>query len=220
MQDMRKSERARNDVANESSPIGRSLLRLTRLIGGLDTFDLQMRVAAALALTLVSKIFIVFAPLVLADAVNGLKVGGEAAWSATFLLAIGIWTAMRFFGSATPQLRDAIFQPVSEEAQRRAGVAVFGHVHALGIKFHQSKRTGALWRTIERGVRAIDFLTRFVAFNIGPTVVELVLAAGVLGVRYGWPFALVAASTVVIYTAITLTITEWRLRYQIGRAHV
>jgi ATP-binding cassette, subfamily B, heavy metal transporter len=211
---MRKGERAKNDVANESSPIGRSLLRLTQLIGGLDTLDLKVRVFVALALTLLSKVFIVFAPLVLADAVNGLKLGGEAAWSTAFLLAIGIWTGLRFLGSATPQLRDAIFQPVSEEAQRRAGVAVFGHVHALGIKFHQSKRTGAVWRTIERGVRAIDFLTRFVAFNIGPTLIELVMAATVLGVRYGWAFAVVAAGTVVIYAAITLAITEWRLRYR------
>jgi ATP-binding cassette, subfamily B, heavy metal transporter len=211
---MRKGERAKNDVAYESSPIGRSLLRLTRLIGGLDTLDLKIRVFAALALTLVSKVFIVFAPLVLADAVNGLKIGGEAAWSGAFLLAIGIWISLRFLGSATPQLRDAIFQPVSEEAQRRAGVTVFGHVHALGIKFHQSKRTGAVWRTIERGVRAIDFLTRFVAFNIGPTLIELVMAASVLGVRYGWQFALIAASTVVIYAAMTLAITEWRLRYR------
>jgi ATP-binding cassette, subfamily B, heavy metal transporter len=216
---MRKGERARNDVANESSPIGRSLVRLTRLIGGLDTFDLKVRVFVALALTLLSKVFIVFAPLVLADAVNGLKIGGpdftkEAAWSSAFLLAIGIWTGLRFLGSATPQLRDAIFQPVSEEAQRRAGVTVFGHVHALGIKFHQSKRTGAVWRTIERGVRAIDFLTRFVAFNIGPTLIELVMAATVLGVRYGWVFAAVAAGTVVIYATITLAITEWRLRYR------
>ncbi len=211
---MRKGERAKNDAANESSPIGRSLLRLTQLIGGLDSFDLKVRVFAALGLTLLSKVFIVFAPLVLADAVNGLRPGGEAAWSATFLLAIGIWTGLRFLGSATPQLRDAIFQPVSEEAQRRAGVTVFGHVHALGIKFHQSKRTGAVWRTIERGVRAIDFLTRFVAFNIGPTLVELVMAATVLGVRYGWTFAAVAASTVLVYAAITLAITEWRLRYR------
>jgi ATP-binding cassette, subfamily B, heavy metal transporter len=211
---MRKGERVKNDAANESSPIGRSLLRLTQLIGGLDTLDLKIRVFAALALTLVSKVFIVFAPLVLADAVNGLKLGGEAAWSGAFLLAIGIWTGLRFLGSATPQLRDAIFQPVSEEAQRRAGVAVFGHVHALGIKFHQSKRTGAVWRTIERGVRAIDFLTRFVAFNIGPTLIELVMAATVLGVRYGWVFALIAAGTVVIYAAMTLAITEWRLQYR------
>jgi ATP-binding cassette, subfamily B, heavy metal transporter len=204
----------KTDTGTDNAPIGRSIVRLMQLIGGLDTFDLKVRVFLALALTLVSKVFIVFAPLVLADAVNGLMPGGEALRGTAFLAAIGIWTGLRFLGSAAPQVRDAIFQPVSEEAQRRVGVTVFGHVHALGIKFHQSKRTGAVWRTIERGVRAIDFLTRFVAFNIGPTLIELALAAGVLGLRYGWPFALIAASTVVIYGAMTLAITEWRLRYR------
>lgn len=204
----------KTETVTDSAPIGRSIMRLMRLIGGLDTLDLKVRVFLALALTLVSKVFIVFAPLVLADGVNGLKPGGQALWGTAFLAAIGVWTGLRFLGSAAPQVRDAIFQPVSEEAQRRVGVAVFGHVHALGIKFHQSKRTGAVWRTIERGVRAIDFLTRFVAFNIGPTLIELALAASVLCLRYGWPFALIAASTVIIYAAMTLAITEWRLRYR------
>ena len=211
---MRKGERTASDAANEISPIGRALARLVRLIGGLDTPELRVRVGLALGLTLVSKVFIVGAPLVLADAVNGLSSGNNPSWDAVFLMAIGAWALMRFLGSGAPQLRDTIFQPVSEEAQRRAGVAVFGHVHALGIRFHQSKRTGAVWRTIERGVRAIDFLTRFVAFNIGPTLIELVMAALVLGVRYGWFFALIAASTVVVYTIITLAITEWRLQYR------
>ncbi len=211
---MRKGERNQSDAANEISPIGRALSRLVRLIGGLDTTELRVRVALALGLTLISKVFIVGAPLVLADAVNGLSNGSKPSWDSVFLMAIGAWALMRFLGSGAPQLRDTIFQPVSEEAQRRAGVAVFGHVHALGIRFHQSKRTGAVWRTIERGVRAIDFLTRFVAFNIGPTLIELVMAAVVLGVRYGWFFALIAASTVVFYTIITLAITEWRLQYR------
>lgn len=211
---MRKGERTSKDTANERAPIGRSLARLTRLIGGLDSLDLKVRVFVALALTLLSKVLIVFAPLVLADAVNGLARGGWDRLGAGFLLAIAGWTGLRFLGSAAPQVRDAIFQPVSEEAQRRAGVAVFGHVHNLGIRFHQSKRTGAVWRTIERGVRAIDFLTRFVAFNIGPTLIELALAAGVLGVRYGGMFALIAGLTVVVYAGVTLAITEWRLRYR------
>ena len=63
---------------------------------------------------------------------------------------------------------------------------MFSHVHSLSVRFHQSKRTGAVYRTIERGVRAIDFLLRFLAFNIAPTVIELLLAAAVLGFNYGW----------------------------------
>ena len=211
---MRKGERTKSDTANEISPIGRALARLIRLIGGLDTTELKFRVGLALALTLVSKVFIVGAPLILADAVNALTSGDNPSWDQAFLMMIGAWALIRFLGSGAPQLRDTLFQAVSEEAQRRAGVAVFGHVHALGIRFHQSKRTGAVWRTIERGVRAIDFLTRFVAFNIGPTLIELVMAATVLGFRYGWLFAAIASATVVLYTFVTLAITEWRLQYR------
>jgi ATP-binding cassette subfamily B protein len=211
---MRKGERTKSDTANEISPIGRALARLIRLIGSLDTTDLKVRVGLALTLTLVSKVFIVGAPLILADAVNALTSGDNPSWDQAFLMMIGAWALVRFLGSGAPQLRDTLFQAVSEEAQRRAGVAVFGHVHALGIRFHQSKRTGAVWRTIERGVRAIDFLTRFVAFNIGPTLIELVMAATVLGFRYGWLFAAIASATVVLYTFVTLAITEWRLQYR------
>ena len=103
---------------------------------------------------------------------------------------------------------------MSEQAQRRAGTRVFAHVHALSVRFHQSKRTGAVYRTIERGVRAIDFLLRFLAFNIAPTVIELGLAAGVLAVRYGGWFAVIAATTVLIYAWLTFGVTEWRLRHR------
>lgn len=221
---MRKGERKPGDTANDSAPIGTALVRLFRLIGGLDTTALRVRVALALGLTLVSKVLVVWAPLILGDAINAVSARAgsspaqpgpeQAALDAAFLGAVLLWAAVRFGGSAAPQLRDTLFQPVSEEAQRRAGVAVFGHVHALAIRFHQSKRTGAVWRTIERGVRAIDFLTRFVAFNIGPTLLELVLAAVVLGTRYGWTFSAIAVATVLVYGLITFAITEWRLRFR------
>lgn len=193
-------------------PISKALGRLTSLIGSLDTLELRLRVAASLGLTIIAKLFIVGAPLLLADAINDLTGAGD--WTGAFLALVLVWSAVRFAGSAAPQLRDAIFQPVSQEAQRRAGVAVFAHVQGLSLRFHQSKRTGAVWRTIERGVRGIDFLIRFMAFNIGPTIFELCLAAVLLAWKYGVTFALVAIATVVIYTIITLTITEWRVRHR------
>src|SRR5690606_26030298 len=77
-----------------------------------------------------------------------------------------------------------------------------------------SDLTGAVYRTIERGIRAIDFLLRFLAFNIAPTVIELLLAAAVLGVKYGWMFSLIAAGTVIIYAWATFGVTEWRLKHR------
>lgn len=200
--------------ADPSPPVLRTIGRLMSLIGGLKGPGVRLRLVAAFVLTLLGKVLAVFSPLVLADGINRLSAGDAAGALPAFLGLAGFWAALRFASTAGPQLRDAIFQPISEEAQRRAGTRVFRHVHALSVRFHQSKRTGAVYRTIERGVRAIDFLLRFLAFNIAPTVIELLLAAGVLGFTYGWSFSLIAALTVVIYAWMTFGVTEWRLRHR------
>ena len=96
----------------------------------------------------------VLSPLVLADGINALSAGDASGALPLFLGLAGFWAALRFASTAGPQIRDAIFQPISEEAQRRAGARVFSHVHSLSVRFHQSKRTGSVYRTIERGVRA------------------------------------------------------------------
>ena len=38
----------------------------------------------------------------------------------------------------------------------------------------------------------LDYLIRFLAFNIGPTLIELALAAFVLTTRYSWIAAVIA----------------------------
>ncbi|MGD9965608.1 MAG: ABC transporter ATP-binding protein/permease [Hyphomonadaceae bacterium] len=201
-------------AADAAPPLTRTVSQLLTLIGGLQGRGVRLRLGAAFALTLVSKVLAVVSPLVLADGINALSAGDAAGALTTFLGLAGFWAALRFASTAGPQVRDAIFQPVSEEAQRRAGTRVFAHVHALSVRFHQSKRTGAVYRTIERGIRAIDFLLRFLAFNIAPTVIELLLAAAVLGFKYGWIFSAIAAGTVCIYAWATFGVTEWRLKHR------
>jgi len=201
-------------AADVAPPILRTVSRLLALVGRLDGPGYRLRLVVAFVLTLVSKVLAVASPLVLADGINRLAAGDAAGALPAFIGLAGFWAALRFASTAGPQLRDAIFQPISEEAQRRAGTRVFSHVHSLSVRFHQSKRTGGVYRTIERGVRAIDFLLRFLAFNIAPTIIELFLAAGVLGFTYGWSFSLIAALTVVIYAWLTFGVTEWRLKHR------
>ncbi|MGE0044474.1 MAG: ABC transporter ATP-binding protein/permease [Hyphomonadaceae bacterium] len=200
--------------ADAAPEIMRVAKRLFALIGGLKGPGVRLRLWASFALTLMAKVLAVFSPLVLADGINRLAAGDAAGAYTLFLGLIGLWAGLRFVSTAGPQVRDALFQPISEQAQRRAGANVFAHVHSLSVRFHQSKRTGAVYRTIERGVRAIDFLLRFLAFNILPTIVELALAAGVLAWRYGPGFALIAAGTVAFYAWVTFGVTEWRLKHR------
>lgn len=177
---------------------------------------LRWRLTAALSFTLAGKVLGVLAPLLLGAAVNQLAAGQGAAVqvSATFAgFAVG-WAFIRFLAAAAPQLRDAIFTPVAQAAQARAAQETFAHALALSIDFHQTKRTGSLSRVIERGARSMDFLLRALVFNLGPTMIELVIAAVVLAQKYDWRFAATAVVTVVIYGAITFAISDWRIAHR------
>lgn len=204
------------EAPKDNPGASRALRDLTELILRSGAEGLVWRLAVALALTAAGKALGVFAPLLLGEAVNELSAAQTAAAGIGFAfagLAIG-WAVVRFISSAAPQIRDAIFQPVSLAAQRRAAAEAFGHALSLGLDYHQTKRTGALSRTIDRGARAVDFLLRVLVFNLAPTGLELILAAGVLAGAYDWRFAAVAVVTVGIYGVFTFAISNWRIRHR------
>tara|TARA_R110000850_G_scaffold48928_6_gene120999 strand:- start:3138 stop:5045 length:1908 start_codon:yes stop_codon:yes gene_type:complete len=193
--------------------IGVSILRILKLLGRPELARWRPTMAIAVVLTLVASVLEVVSPLVLGHAINQAapKAGIAPAFaSAALWLSIGI--GVRFLAAGLPQMRDYLFAPVSQDAQRVASVDAFGHAQLLSLNFHQTRRTGALNRIIERGAGAIDYLIRFLAFNIGPTFIRLILASIALGVAYDIRLSLIAVATIIIYVVATVIITEWRVR--------
>ena len=188
--------------------LGASLVRIGKIMTRRELAKWRLVMVAALVLTLASKVFAVYAPVFFGDAINRMT-GQDAAMSAVIVL-LAWWTGARLLSSNLPYLRDALFAPVSQDAQRLIAVEAYGHAQGLSLAFHQTRRTGALNRVIDRGVAALDYLIRFLAFNIGPTLIELALAAFVLSTRYSWISALVAVVVVALYAVFTALLTNWR----------
>ncbi|WP_419255401.1 ABCB family ABC transporter ATP-binding protein/permease [Caulobacter sp. ErkDOM-YI] len=189
---------------------------LFRLVLRSKAPGLRWRVSLALVFTLIGKALGVLAPLLLGAAVNRLAAGQDVATSATWTfagLAAG-WALVRFISAAAPQARDAVFTPVAQAAQNQAAVETFAHALSLSIDFHQSKRTGSLSRVIDRGARSMDFLLRSLVFNLGPTAIELLMAAAVLAKAYDWRFAVIALLTVGVYGYTTFAISDWRIGHR------
>jgi ATP-binding cassette subfamily B protein len=216
------------------------MVDLCRIVLRSEAPRLKLRLVAALVLTFGSKLTDVLAPLLLGAAINDL-VGGSfrvgaarrgagyiaaqataahasghapAKMTVTFALLAGGWALVRFLSSAAPQLRDIVFGPVGQAAQRRAAGETFAHALALSLDYHQTKRTGALSRVVDRGARAVDFLLRTVVFNLAPTGLALIFAAIVLARTYDWRFAATAVATVVIYGVVTFSISDWRIGHR------
>lgn len=193
-----------------------SMLDLVRLVSRSRARGLKTRLAFSLALVLIGKWAGVVGPLLIQGAIDQLnhgRVGAQPVFIAFTGFALG-WVALRFLAAVAPYIRDAVFTPVSQAALARSAVESFAHALSLSVNFHQSKRTGALARIIDRGARSTDFLLRSVVFNLGPTFLELIMATVVLTSRFHWSLAGVAIVTIVLYVAFTFMISDWRITHR------
>ena len=201
-------------IESADGGIGVSIGRILKLLARPELAKWRPIMVLAILLTLGAAVLEVSFPLLLGYAINKLVAdeNGLMAGFAPAMFWLSVALGIRFLGAGLPQLRDWLFSPVSQDAQRIACVDAFGHAQSLSLGFHQTRRTGALNRVIERGASAIDYLIRFLAFNIGPTFIRLILASIALAVAYDPILALVAAITILIYAISTIMITEWRVR--------
>jgi ABC-type transport system involved in Fe-S cluster assembly fused permease/ATPase subunit len=192
-----------------------TLLNLLPWLWPANEPGLRLRVVIAVACLIASKAANVLVPLVYARAVDALapKSGAGAMLAIPVALVIG-YGLLRMASSAFGELRNAVFAKVQARAARRIALSVFGHLHALSMRYHMDRQTGGLSRVIERGTRGITFVLNFLLFNIIPTILEIFLVAGILWGMFDFSFAAVTLLTIGLYVAFTLMFTNWRLRFR------
>ena len=174
--------------------------------------DLRTRVSFAVIALVLAKIASVSTPLVLGSAVNSLtelSSGINLFMLVPIALVVG-YGVTRVIAFTFVEIRDALFSKVSQHSIRQISLTMFQHLHNLSLQFHLNRQTGALAKYIDRGTKGIDFLLRYVLFNIAPTFFEVFLVSGILFYLYGPWYAVVTLVTIGLYSFLTFKITEWR----------
>ncbi|HEX7368966.1 MAG TPA: ABC transporter ATP-binding protein/permease [Rhodanobacteraceae bacterium] len=169
-------------------------------------FPARMSVAALLLVT--AKAATIAVPLALAAIVD--RLDPRIALLSVPIALIVAYGLLRLIGTLFGQLRDTVFERVSQRAMRASGLDAFRHLHQLSLRFHLDRHTGGIGRDISRGTRGVYNLLGWVVFNIVPTIVEIFFVIGVLLHKLDWRFAVVTIATVAVYVAATIWITEWR----------
>jgi len=175
--------------------------------------DLRGRVVLSAVLLIAAKLITVTTPFFYKHAVDRLD-APELQAVAVPLFLLAAYGFARFLQAGLTQLRDFVFIRVSQHALRSLALETFRHLHALSLRFHLSRRTGGLSRVIERGTRAVEFMLRFMLFNILPTIFELLLVAGVFLWHFGWGYLGLLLLAVAFYVGFSFAITEWRLKFR------
>lgn len=187
-----------------------------KVIAGLWPYlaEFRGRVMLALGFLIFSKLATVATPVALKYIVDYLdqnRSGDILIWIPVLLVvAYGL---LRFGSTLFSELRDAAFARVAERAMRRVSLRVFEHLHNRELAFHLDRKTGGLARDIERGTNGISFLLRFTLFNIVPTLLEILLVAGILFVVFNVSYVLAILVAVVVYVVFSIKVTEWRTKY-------
>jgi ATP-binding cassette subfamily B protein len=176
----------------------------------------KRRVVVALLMLVAAKIISVMTPWIYKLAVDALSAesANDPVWMMT-LGAAGLTVAYgvaRLGAVAFGELRDAVFVRVGQRALRRLALETFTHIHQLSLRYHITRKTGGLSRIIERGVKGVDFLLRFLLFSIGPLILELGMVSVIFAVVFGWQYAAVVVVTIAIYVWFTFAVTEWRVK--------
>jgi ATP-binding cassette subfamily B protein len=190
----------------QSRPGSGTLRVLAMLWPYIRGFPARMTVAATLLV--IAKMATVYVPLAFKSIVDHLD--PRIAALTVPIALIALYGVLRLIGALFGQLRDTVFERVSQRAMRASGLDAFRHLHQLSLRFHLDRHTGGVGRDISRGTRGVYNLLGWVVFNIIPTIFEIAVVIAFMLRQLDWRYAVVTLVTMTIYIVVTIWITEWR----------
>jgi len=172
--------------------------------------DAKLRLVLALSALVLSKVAVLYVPIIFKYAIDFLNNPTNAAVPVGLMVLYGF---MRLISSTFSEIRDATFAKVAQRSLRQVGLKIFDHLHHLSLRFHLERQTGGLTRAIERGTKSIETLLTFLSFSILPIIAEILLVSTFLWIMYDFYFAIITLLTMAIYIIFTLKLSEWRISY-------
>ena len=181
--------------------------------------DIKSRIILALIILIFAKILTVLVPYSYKWATDALV--GEN--TAPTIIPIAILTPIiliitfglgRILMVAFNQLRDVVFAKVGQNAVRELGRISFSHLHNLSLRFHLDRRTGALNRVVERGIKGIENIVRLAILNTVPTIFEFIFVGLILLIQFDWRYLLIVTLTIISYSYFTIQYSSLRVVFR------
>lgn len=151
----------------------------------------------ALVLTLVVIASNLAIPLLLKECIALLsdqKITGSGL-ALIMLLIYGVcWTTSHLFS----QIREIIIFKISEECLTILNLRIFNHLHSLDMKFHYERKTGHIMNVISRAQSVFVFILWGFLY-IAPTIIEIIIAAGIIFYFYGLLYSILLLFTLIAY---------------------
>jgi ABC-type transport system involved in Fe-S cluster assembly fused permease/ATPase subunit len=176
----------------------------------------KWRVVFALGFMVAAKMANVSVPLLLKELVDAMSIQPGSVES-MLVVPLGLLLAyggLRLSTSVFTELRELVFAKATEGATRSIALEVFGHLHALSLRFHLERQTGGMTRDIERGTRGVQSLISYSLYSIVPTLIEVTMVLTLLGTKFDMGYVWITLVALVLYVTFTVVVTEWRTQFR------
>ncbi|MEE9454973.1 MAG: ABC transporter ATP-binding protein/permease [Paracoccaceae bacterium] len=194
----------------------RTIQRVIPYLWPKDRPGIKLRVVLAMIALVLARVTSVFTPFFFKGAIDSmspeiLQDPKIMFISGTIALVVA-YGAIRLLSVGFNQLRDAFFARVGQRALRSLALETFRHIHALSLRYHITRKTGGLSRIIERGVKGVEFLLRFMLFSIVPLILELLMVGVIFFILFDARYLAIIVVTITLYVWFTFKVTEWRVK--------
>jgi ABC-type multidrug transport system fused ATPase/permease subunit len=177
---------------------------------------LRLYLVASLVLMYYSKWFNIKIPFILQNTIDSVsKVeavkGGSAAVFRKAVSAIIFYCSFRAISVILAEIKTCLFSHVWNDLIRKYANNIFSHMHSLDSNFHMLHPSGILSVAYVRAIRGFQSIIFQTAFSVIPTVLELIMVAGILFKRFGVVFSSITIATFFVYSLFTMWVTKWRV---------
>ncbi|XP_076759855.1 ABC transporter ATP-binding protein/permease Hmt-1 [Xylocopa sonorina] len=181
------------------------------------TFILQLRVIFCFGLLILGRLINLYVPIYNKMIVNSVtETVGQFRWDLVL-----IYVAFKFLqGGGTGgmgllnNLRSFLWIRIQQYTTREIEIELFRHLHSLSLRWHLARKTGEVLKVMDRGTDSINNLLNYILFSIVPTIVDILIAVIFFISAFNKWFGLIVFLTMVLYIAATISVTEWRTKFQ------
>lgn len=180
-------------------------------------FLLQLRVIFCFMLLLCGRLINLYVPIYNKKIVDSVTIAPvEFRWDIVL-----IYVTFKFLqGGGTGgmgllnNLRSFLWIRIQQYTTREVEIELFRHLHGLSLRWHLGRKTGEVLRVMDRGTDSINNLLNYILFSIVPTIIDILVAVLFFVSAFNKWFGLIVFTTMVLYIAATIAVTEWRTKFQ------
>jgi ABC-type multidrug transport system fused ATPase/permease subunit len=160
-----------------------SALSSIRALGAVIWSDtnafVKIRIGVVLILVIAAAILTALGPLALKQLVDSFSQPAVVVGVGTYLL-VSLYVLSQWLSRSAGELRGFVYARVERRVFRALSERVFDHLMRLPMRFHFSRRSGALHQALDNGLQGFQIVMHHLVFTVLPVIAELVTTIAVL----------------------------------------